>query len=198
MARRYDPQPHLDGKRRHGPPTAGSSQAHTLTLTALLDTGALAAAILAHPGDEIRWLVPVRPGDTLRASSLAAARRRRRSPTRASRPSATRNQRSQTVDDDRPPAAAAPACYRRAFANGRDISGSGRMTAHTDQMPSGRDEPEANPAGSAEQGHDAHASRRLPRRGRRGRRHRQHRAHRDPKRNAPGPRAAALPPPCPA
>lgn len=72
FARRYDPQPfHLDAEAARQSPYGGliASGLHTLTLTfgLFLQTGALAAASLGSPGlDEVRWLVPVRPGDTLR------------------------------------------------------------------------------------------------------------------------------------
>ncbi len=72
FARRYDPQPfHLDAEAARQSPYGGliASGLHTLTLTfkLFLDTGALTAASLGSPGlDEIRWLRPVRPGDTLR------------------------------------------------------------------------------------------------------------------------------------
>jgi acyl dehydratase len=71
FARRYDPQPfHLDAVAARQSPYGGliASGLHTLTLTfkLFLETGALAASSLGSPGlDEIRWRLPVRPGDTL-------------------------------------------------------------------------------------------------------------------------------------
>lgn len=71
FARRYDPQPfHLDAVAARQSPYGGliASGLHTLTLTfkLFLDTGALTASSLGSPGlDEIRWRLPVRPGDTL-------------------------------------------------------------------------------------------------------------------------------------
>jgi len=73
FARRFDTQPfHLDAEAARQSPYGGliASGIHTIALTfkLFLDTGALAAASLGSPGlDEIRWLRPVRPGDTLRA-----------------------------------------------------------------------------------------------------------------------------------
>lgn len=72
FARRFDTQPfHLDAEAARQSPYGGliASGIHTIALTfkLFLDTGALAAASLGSPGlDEIRWLRPVRPGDTLR------------------------------------------------------------------------------------------------------------------------------------
>ena len=81
FARRYDPQPfHLDAETAARTPYGGliASGLHTLTLTfkLFLDTGALAVSCLGSPGlDEIRWLLPVRPGDTLRVVVEVAAAR---------------------------------------------------------------------------------------------------------------------------
>jgi acyl dehydratase len=105
-ARRYDPQPfHLDAETAARTPYGGliASGLHTLTLTfkLFLDTGALAAASLGSPGlDEIRWLLPVRPGDTLRVVvEVAAARPSSSKPDRgiATLRYEMRNQHGQTV-----------------------------------------------------------------------------------------------------
>jgi len=67
----FDAQPfHLDVEAARQSPFGGlvASGLHTIALTFSLfqRTGALAASSLGSPGlDEIRWLAPVRPGDTL-------------------------------------------------------------------------------------------------------------------------------------
>jgi acyl dehydratase len=74
FALRFDPQPfHLDVEAAKGTIFGGliASGFHTMALTFRLyvQTNALAAASLGSPGiDEVRWLRPVRPGDTLRAT----------------------------------------------------------------------------------------------------------------------------------
>jgi acyl dehydratase len=71
FALRFDPQPfHLDVTAASAGIFGGliASGFHTLALTFRLfwQTGALGAASLGSPGlDELRWLRPVRPGDTL-------------------------------------------------------------------------------------------------------------------------------------
>lgn len=71
FARRYDPQPfHLDAAAAESSPFGGliASGFHTLLVSfrSFIDTGAIAACSLGSPGlEELRWLVPVRPGDTL-------------------------------------------------------------------------------------------------------------------------------------
>lgn len=106
FARRYDPQPfHLDAEAARGGPYGGliASGLHTITLTfgLFLQTGALAACSLGSPGlDEVRWLVPVRPGDTLRVViDVVAARPSSSKPDRgiATLRYQTRNQHGQTV-----------------------------------------------------------------------------------------------------
>jgi acyl dehydratase len=73
FALRFDPQPfHLDVEAAKETIFGGliASGFHTMALTFRLyvQTNALAAASLGSPGiDEVRWLRPVRPGDTLRA-----------------------------------------------------------------------------------------------------------------------------------
>jgi acyl dehydratase len=70
----FDPQPfHLDGPAAketiYGGLIASGFQTIALTFRLFVQTRALAACSLGSPGvDEVRWLRPVRPGDTLRAS----------------------------------------------------------------------------------------------------------------------------------
>ena len=70
----FDPQPfHLDAEAAKETIFGGliASGFHTMALTFRLfaQTRALAACSLGSPGvDELRWLRPVRPGDTLRAT----------------------------------------------------------------------------------------------------------------------------------
>jgi acyl dehydratase len=70
----FDPQPfHLDVEAAKETIFGGliASGFHTMALTFRLfaQTRALAACSLGSPGvDELRWLRPVRPGDTLRAT----------------------------------------------------------------------------------------------------------------------------------
>ena len=70
----FDPQPfHLDAEAAKETIFGGliASGFHTMALTFRLfaQTRALAASSLGSPGvDELRWLRPVRPGDTLRAT----------------------------------------------------------------------------------------------------------------------------------
>ena len=72
---RYDPQPfHLDTEAAKESPYGGliASGFHTLGLSfrMFLQTGAFAACSLGAFGiDEVRWLLPVRPGDTVRVVS---------------------------------------------------------------------------------------------------------------------------------
>ena len=72
FALRYDPQPiHIDAEAAKRSPYGGliASGFHTMAMAFRLawDTGALGACSLGSPGiDEVRWLKPVRPGDTLR------------------------------------------------------------------------------------------------------------------------------------
>jgi acyl dehydratase len=68
----FDPQPiHLDAEAARASMFQGliASGFHTMALTfrLFIQTGALATSSLGSPGiDEVRWLRPVRPGDTLR------------------------------------------------------------------------------------------------------------------------------------
>ncbi|WP_448203023.1 MaoC family dehydratase [Azospirillum sp. sgz302134] len=72
FAQRFDPQPfHIDAVAAAEGPFGGliASGFHTLSLTFRLfrDTGAITGTSLGGSGgDELRWLRPVRPGDTLR------------------------------------------------------------------------------------------------------------------------------------
>lgn len=72
FALHFDPQPfHLDANAAAASPFGGliASGFHTLALSFRLfwQTGALNDGSIGSPGiDEVRWLKPVRPGDTLR------------------------------------------------------------------------------------------------------------------------------------
>ena len=71
FAMRYDPQVfHLNAEAAKDTPYKGliASGFHTMALTfrLFLETGGLSSCSLGSPGiDEVRWLLPVRPGDTL-------------------------------------------------------------------------------------------------------------------------------------
>ncbi len=75
FARRFDPQPfHIDPEAAKESPYGGliASGYHTLSLGFRLfyDTGAIADCGMGSPGiDEIRWPLPVRPGDALRTEA---------------------------------------------------------------------------------------------------------------------------------
>lgn len=68
---RYDPQIfHLVAEAAKDTPFRGliASSFHTMAFTfrLFLETGVLSSCSLGSPGiDEVRWLLPVRPGDTL-------------------------------------------------------------------------------------------------------------------------------------
>jgi acyl dehydratase len=68
----YDPQPfHLDVEAAreslYGGLIASGFQTLALGFRMVLETGILRAASMGSPGfDELRWVKPVRPGDTLR------------------------------------------------------------------------------------------------------------------------------------
>jgi acyl dehydratase len=70
----FDPQPfHLDVEAAKATPFGGliasGFQTMALTFRLFAQTRALTACSLGSPGvDELRWLRPVRPGDTLRAT----------------------------------------------------------------------------------------------------------------------------------
>jgi len=72
FAQRFDPQPfHIDAVAAADGPFQGliASGFHTLSLTfrLLRDTGIITGTSLGGSGmDELRWLLPVRPGDTIR------------------------------------------------------------------------------------------------------------------------------------
>lgn len=84
FARRFDPQPiHIDPEAAERGPFKGliASGWHTasVTMRLLVDHFISHVASMASPGvDEIRWLIPVRPGDTLsiRVTVLEAKRSR--------------------------------------------------------------------------------------------------------------------------
>lgn len=71
FAWRYDPQSfHLDANAAADSPYGGliASGFHSLSICfrLFIQSGMLAAASMGSPGiDELRWLAPVRPGDTL-------------------------------------------------------------------------------------------------------------------------------------
>ncbi len=74
FAFRYDPQPfHIDTEAARVSPYGGiiASGFHTMVVgfRMLWQTGVFSACGLGSPGfDEVRWLMPVRPGDTLRTA----------------------------------------------------------------------------------------------------------------------------------
>jgi len=82
FALRFDPQPiHLDVTAAVAGPFGGliASGFHTAALTFRLfwQTGTLGAESLGSPGlEELRWLKPVRPGDTLRVVAKVVEVRR--------------------------------------------------------------------------------------------------------------------------
>lgn len=89
FATRYDPQPiHVDVERAARGPFGGliASGWHTaaLMMRLLADNFISHVAGMASPGvDEIRWLLPVRPGDTLSIRvTVLEARRSRSKPDR--------------------------------------------------------------------------------------------------------------------
>jgi acyl dehydratase len=85
FARRYDPQPiHVDSEYAARGPFAGliASGWHTagVMMRLLADNFISHVASMASPGvDEIRWLLPVRPGDTLSIRVTVLETRRSRS-----------------------------------------------------------------------------------------------------------------------
>lgn len=89
FARRYDPQNfHVDAARARETPFGGliASGWHTaaLMMRMLVDNFVPGRGALASPGvDAVRWLQPVRPGDTLRVRvTVLEARRSRTKPDR--------------------------------------------------------------------------------------------------------------------
>jgi acyl dehydratase len=106
FAERFDRQPfHLDVEAAKATPYGGliASGIHTIAVTfgLFLQTGVTAASSLGSPGlDEVRWLLPVRPGDTLRVEIEVAAARPSSSRTDrgiVTMSYTTRNQRGETV-----------------------------------------------------------------------------------------------------
>ena len=105
FAQRFDPQPfHIDMVAAADGPFQGliASGFHTLSLTfrLLRDTGIITGTGLGGSGmDEVRWLQPVRPGDTIRVRvevvEVKPSRRGDRGTVRLAY--ATRNQRGETV-----------------------------------------------------------------------------------------------------
>lgn len=75
FAREWDPQPfHIDaeaaGRSHFGGLIASGFQTLALAFRMFYQTGAIVDANLGGPGmDELRWLMPVRPGDTLRVAA---------------------------------------------------------------------------------------------------------------------------------
>ncbi len=85
FALRYDPQPfHLDSRAAARSPYGGliASGFQTLALgfRMFFQENLITAASLGSPGmDELRWLVPVRPGDTLHTEAEVKDKRPSRS-----------------------------------------------------------------------------------------------------------------------
>ena len=77
----YDPQPiHMDKptaeKSIYGGLIASGWQVGSLSFRLLLQAGLLGPASLGSPGvDELRWLLPVRPGDTIHPEAEVVAMR---------------------------------------------------------------------------------------------------------------------------
>src|SRR5690348_7053429 len=81
FARFYDPQPfHTDPIAAksgfYGGLIASGLQTIAITFKLFFETGVMAACSLGSPGlDEVRWKLPVRPGDTLRVVTEVLERR---------------------------------------------------------------------------------------------------------------------------
>ncbi len=81
FAKRFDPQPfHIDHEAAKASPYGGliASGFHTLAFgfRLFIDTGAIEESGMGSPGvEQLRWLAPVRPGDTLRTEVEVAAKR---------------------------------------------------------------------------------------------------------------------------
>jgi acyl dehydratase len=85
FARVYDPQPfHVDPEAArdsiYGGLIASGFQTIALGFRLIWDTGLLAGVSMGSPGfDELRWLKPVRPGDTIRVEGEILEQRPSRS-----------------------------------------------------------------------------------------------------------------------
>jgi acyl dehydratase len=80
----FDPQPFISTSSRQGDDLRGliasGFQTMALTFRLFVETRALVAGSLGSPGvDEVRWLRPVRPGDTLRVTVQVLEQRPSRS-----------------------------------------------------------------------------------------------------------------------
>lgn len=75
FARQWDPQPfHIDadaaGRSHFGGLIASGFQTLAVAFRLFYQTGVIVDANMGGPGiDELRWLIPVRPGDTLRVAA---------------------------------------------------------------------------------------------------------------------------------
>jgi acyl dehydratase len=75
FARQWDPQPfHIDseaaGRSHFGGLIASGFQTLAVAFRMFYQTGVIVDANMGGPGvDELRWLLPVRPGDTLRVAA---------------------------------------------------------------------------------------------------------------------------------
>jgi acyl dehydratase len=106
FARRYDPQSfHVDAaaaaRSMYGGIIASGWHTAAMTMRVLVDKYLSSIASLGSPGvDELRWILPVRPGDTLRVRiTVIEARRSRSKPDRGIVRTLieTRNQREELV-----------------------------------------------------------------------------------------------------
>ena len=106
FARRYDPQPfHVDAeaaaRSMYGGIIASGWHTAAMTMRVLVDKYLSSISSLGSPGvDELRWILPVRPGDTLRVRiTVIEARRSRSKPDRGIVRTLieTRNQREEVV-----------------------------------------------------------------------------------------------------
>ncbi|MEO8739895.1 MAG: MaoC family dehydratase [Casimicrobiaceae bacterium] len=85
FARRYDPQPfHIDAeaaaRTMYGGIIASGWHTAAMTMRALVDKYLSSVASLGSPGvDDLRWILPVRPGDTLYVRIAVIEARRSRS-----------------------------------------------------------------------------------------------------------------------
>ncbi len=85
FARSYDPQPfHVDEdaatESPYGGIIASGFQTMVVSFRLFIDTGVIATTGMGSPGmDSVRWLKPVRPGDTLRVEAEVVEARASRS-----------------------------------------------------------------------------------------------------------------------